>query len=183
MPMKLQRFVPHLVSVMAATAPVAAQPIPAATPEGIFCTGTYIAVGRVLDAASADCRIGRTEGCSPDNVVDLKVEITEVIGAREPSPSYSVGRSLNRGDIIPISSRAFTSLVVTAIPQPPSIVLSNQQIRDAFVNKEFIFSVTMMDYHVQHHSTFWASLWPMSEKVWALDTMTNERGANCPRRL
>jgi len=168
---------------MAATAPVAAQPIPAATPEGIFCIGTYIAVGRVLDAARADCRIERTEGCSPDNVVDLKVEITEVIGAREASPSYSVGRSLDRGDIIPISSRAFPRLEVTAIPQPQSIVLSNQQIRDAFVNKEFIFSVTMMDYHVQQHSTFWASLWPMSEKAWALDTMTNERGGNCPRRL
>jgi hypothetical protein len=180
MHMKRLRFVPHLVSVVTAAAPVAAQPIPAATPEGIFCTGTYIAVGHVLDAMSADCR-NEKQGCSLD--VDLKVEITEVIGARNPSPSYPAGRGLHRGDIVPMRINPFASLVITAMPPPPRPPLSGRRIHDTFVNKEFVFSVVTMDHDAQDHPAFQANLWPLSEKAWALDTMTSEPADNCPRRL
>jgi hypothetical protein len=183
MRMKRLRFVPCLVSAVTAAAPITAQPIPAATPEGIFCTGTYIAIGRVLDAANTECPSEKREGCSPDDLVDLKVEITEVMGARKASPSYSVGRNLHRGDIIPIRIRLFASLVITAIPPPKKPMPSNQQIRNTFVNKEFVFSVVMMDHDVKEHSTFSASVWPASEKAWALDTMTSEPAGNCPQRL
>ena len=182
MRLKRLRFVPCLVSAVTAAAPVTAQPIPAATPEGIFCTGTYIAIGRVLDAASTECPSEKREGCSPDDLVDLKVEITEVMGARKASPSYPVGRSLHRGDIIPIRIRLFASLVITAIPPPKKPMPSNQQIRNTFVNKEFVFSVVMMDHDVKEHSIFSASVWPASEKSWALDTMTSEPAGNCPQR-
>ena len=179
--MKLLRLVPHLVCVVAA-ARVAAQPIPAATPEGILCAGTYVVVGRVLAAASADCRIETVAGCAPDNIVELRVEVTEVMGARQTSPSYPVGRSLRRGDVIAVRAHAYASLVITAIPAPPRPALSDRQIRDAFTDYEFIFSVTMMDHHVAHLSAFPASLWPMSEKAWALDTMASDPAANCPQR-
>jgi len=179
--MKLLRFLPPLVSVVVA-ARVAGQPIPAATPEGILCAGTYIAVGRVLEATNTDCRIKMVEGCSPDNVIDLRVEVTEVMGARQPSPSHPVGRSLRRGDVISVRTHAFASLVITSIPPPPRPALSDRQIHGTFVDKEFIFSVMMMDHHVTHHSAFPASLWPLSERTWALDTMVSDPGANCPQR-
>ena len=181
MRMRRLRFVPCLVSAVTAAAPVTAQPIPAATPEGIFCTGTYAATGRVL-AAVTGCR-NENQGCSSDYFLDLKVEITEVIGARSPTPSYPVGRSLHRGDILPLRIRPFASLVITAVPPPPRPPLSDPQIRDTFVNKEFVFSVVIMDHDVKDHPAFPANIWPISEKAWALDTMISDPTGNCPRRL
>lgn len=179
--MKLLRYVPHAVFVLLA-AEVAAQPIPAAIPEGILCAGTYVVVGRVLAATSADCRVEKVEGCSPDNIVDLKVETTEILGVREASPSYPVGRNLRRGDVIAVRVHAFSTLVVTSIPPTPKPALSDQQVRDTFAGKEFVFSVMMMDHHVAHHSAFPASLWPLSEKAWVLDTMASDPAGNCPLR-
>jgi hypothetical protein len=168
---KRLRLAPYLVSVLAVTS-VAAQPIPAATPEGILCASTYVAVGNVLDAAIA----------GSGDLVDLKVTVTDVMGARDSAPSYPVGRSLKRGDVVPLRLHLFASLVITALPRERPMP-TEQQVRDTFVGKAFIFAVAMMDHNVRDHSTFPANVWPMAERTWAVDTMTRAPDGNCPRPL
>jgi hypothetical protein len=117
---KIRRIAPQLMSIMAA-APLSAQPIPAATPEAMLCAASYVAAGRVIDAVNADCRAEpKVEGCAADNVVDLRMEVIEVIGATE-----AVGRPLERGAVVAIRVHAFPRLAITATPPPPKPVLSD----------------------------------------------------------
>ena len=172
----IRRLAPHLISLLAA-APLSAQPIPAATPEAILCTASYVATGRVVDALNADCRAEpKVEGCVADNVVDLKVEVIEVMGAREASD-----RPLQRGAVVPIRVKAFPRRIITAIPPPPKPVLSDRKIQESYAGKTFIFSVMAADQRGAGPNP--ADVWPMSEKTWVLDTMNREPAADCPRRL
>ena len=164
------------MSVLAA-APLSAQPIPDATPEAILCTASYVATGRVVDAVNADCRAEpRVEGCVSDNVVDLKMEVIEIMGARE-----AIDPLPQRGAVVPVRVKAFPRRVITAIPPPPKPVLSDRKIQDAYAGKTFIFSVTTAKR--QGAGPDPANVWPMSEKTWVLDTMNRQPGADCPRRL
>jgi hypothetical protein len=160
-----------------AVAPLSAQPIPDATPEAILCTASYVATGRVVEAVNADCRAEpRVEGCVSDNVVDLKVEIIEFMGFRQ-----AIDPPLQRGAVVAIRVKAFPRRAITAIPPPPKPLLSDRKIQDAYAGKTFIFSVTTADRPGAGPDP--ADVWPMSEKIWVLDTMNRQPAADCPRRL
>ena len=160
-----------------AAAPLSAQPIPAARPESILCTASYVATGRVAEAVNADCRAEqRIKGCAPDNVVDLTVEVIEVIGARD-----GIDPLLQRGAVVPVRVRAFPRLAITAIAPPPKPVLADRKIQDAYAGKTFIFSVTTANRQGAGPNP--ANVWPVSEKTWVLDTMNRQPAADCPRRL
>ena len=138
-----------------------------------MCASTYVATGQVLDAAIV----------GTDDLVDLEVKVTDVMGARDTVPSYPVGRSLKRGDTVPLRLHLFASLAVTALPRNDRPMFTADQVRAIFIGKSFIFSVAMMENHVRNLTTFPANVWPTSERAWAIDTMSRAPGGNCPRLL
>jgi hypothetical protein len=174
-----------------------------ATPAQILCGATYVIVGHVLTASSADCRVtlGNLDArCSPTNLVRLKVQVKAVLGAQAADAKNPPGRALWPGETIDAITSAKLSLdprdkfhfqgglVFRGIPSPspefPVTLLSNERLTAAYANQDFLMSVSMTKSDLELRDSLSVVVWPTSRKEWARHTMDDpalRRIYDCPR--
>jgi hypothetical protein len=160
--------------VIVAIFPLAAHAISPMTEEGVLCRGSYVFLGRVLAASYHDCR-----DCDPEHALYFKVYVSELLSRPNSFPSSRPGRELRLGEVIDVRS-------IKGEEEPSYMinrtVLSNEQLASVYVQKEFVFSIMMTNFELQHEHGPWVNFWKSSRKEWARATL-NLRVEGCAAPL
>ncbi len=160
-------------------APVRALAI-AATEEEILCHSSAVVVAEVLGVKSRDCRRDVKEGeyCSPNNLVELSVQIKRVLGIRT-FPVYqvetiSLAVSMRNGLLFGKPLQDGNGYL--AVIPPTNSALSDDQLEKYFLGKSFIFAYSV---DARGASPYWASAYRLTSENWVINQI--EKDPTCPK--
>lgn len=192
----------HNLSIIASVifCPTLAFAITPATSKEVFCISSHVVVGTVVKATPKDCRIdAKREGrailwCTPTDMVDLVVQVSEVLGQRINAPDYRKELSTDPRKPLEITSSllgvsAFLAAEDNgriAVDLPTDGPSTQQAISKAFEGQQFVFALRIgrSDFGRQgQRNPYNANVWRLTKRPWIIELLKDSDGMSCPKLI
>ena len=179
-------------------APAASAEQPASTTQ-IFCANQVVVVARVNEGASEDCRLHMAAPCSEENGMRLRVTVSEVLAVKDSwdkvtfstyDPALAprhVGELVGRTLYLHVDAISGPGTPATDsepegpyLHNPTSNALTDADVERLYNGRMFIFTI---EPRISPRGPYWSGAWSLNSKPWAINTMRQAAGRDCPALL